>query len=105
MEETKKKSADERAQDKEAAHLMKFLISKTFSRHALMDEETYLKEIGFENSGKTEEEAVRIARFNVMVELMSQFLAARESLKMAHALLKTYLIDEDITEGENENGN
>lgn len=97
-EEIKKKTADERAKDQEANNLMNFIIAKTFSRHSKMTEEEFLKDIGFENSGKTEDEAVRIAKFNVIVETMNQLLKARQAIKLAHSLLKTCLIDEKITE-------
>lgn len=99
-EEIKKKTADERAKDQEANNLMNFIIAKTFSRHSKMSEEEFLKDIGFENSGKTEDEAIRIAKFNVIVETMNQLLKAKQSIKMAHSLMKTCLIDEKIVEEE-----
>lgn len=100
MEEEQKtqKTSEERARDQEANNLMNFIIAKTFARHSKMTEEEFLKDIGFENSGKNEEEAVRIAKFNVMVETMNQLLKAKQSIKMAHSLIKTCLIDEKITE-------
>lgn len=104
MEEEKKtKTAEERFADREANNLMNFIIAKTFSRHSLLSEEEYLKEIGFEGSGKTEEEAVRIAMFNVITETMNEFLKAKQSLRMATGLMKVYLNDESLAEeGKNE---
>lgn len=96
--EAKKKTAEQLAQERTGDNLMNFIIAKTFSRHAMMSEKEYLKDIGFENSGKTEDEAVRIAFLNVLVETTKQLLQAKESFKAATALLKTYLIDENITE-------
>ena len=98
MEEKKKKTAEEHAADRDANNLMNFIIAKTFSRHTGLSEEEFLKEIGFEGSGKTEDEAIRIAIFNVLVEATNQFLAAKNSLKSTHALMRTYLIDEKIDE-------
>ena len=101
MEEEKKtKTAEERFADREANNLMNFIIAKTFSRHSLLSEEEYLKEIGFEGSGKTEEEAVRIATFNVITETMNEFLRAKQSLRMATGLMKVYLNDESLAEEE-----
>lgn len=93
-----KKSAEQMAQERTGDNLMSFIIAKTFSRHAKMTEEEFLKDIGFENSGKTEDEAVRIAFLNVLVETTKQLLQAKQSFKSAVALLKTYLIDESIAE-------
>lgn len=99
MEEEKKtKTAEERFADREANNLMNFIIAKTFSRHSLLSEEEYLKEIGFEGSGKTEEEAVRIATFNVITETMNEFLRAKQSLRMATGLMRLYLTGESIEE-------
>ena len=50
------------------------------------------------NSGKTEDEAIRIAIFNVLVATTNELLKAKNSIKMAHSLMKTCLIDEKITE-------
>lgn len=99
----KKKTAEQLAQEKTGDNLMNLIIAKTFSRHAMMSEEEFLKDIGFENSGKTEDEAVRIAFLNVLVETTKQLLQAKQSFKSATALLRTYLIDENITEKENKN--
>lgn len=99
MEETKgKKTAEEMAKERTGDNLMNFIIAKTFSRHAMMNEEEFLKDIGFENSGKTEDEAVRIAFLNILVETTKQLLQAKQSLKTASALLKTYLVDGETTE-------
>jgi hypothetical protein len=103
MEEEKKtKTAEERFADREANNLMNFIIAKTFSRHSLLSEEEYLKEIGFEGSGKTEEEAVRIATFNVITETMNEFLRAKQSLRMATGLMRLYLTGESIEEDKKE---
>jgi hypothetical protein len=99
-EEKKKKTAEERAENHEADNLVNYIIGSTFSRHSNLSEEEFLKEIGFENSGKTEDEAIRIAVFNVLVATTNELLKAKQSIKMAHSLMKTCLIDEKITEDE-----
>lgn len=97
MEEKKKKTAEERANDHEADNLLNYIIASTFTRHSKLSEEEFLKEIGFEKSGKTEDEAIRIAIFNVLVATTNELLRAKNSLKLAHGLMKTCLIDEKIT--------
>lgn len=97
------KTAEQMAQAKTGDNLMNFIIAKTFSRHALMSEKEFLKDIGFENSGKSEDEAVRIAFLNVLVETTKQLIQAKQSFKMASALLKTYLVDETVVE-DNQKG-
>ena len=46
------KRAQQLAEERTADNLMNFIIAKTFSRHAKMTEEEFLKDIGFEGSGK-----------------------------------------------------
>lgn len=99
-EEKKQKTTEEKVAERQANNLMNCIIAKTFSRHALMTEEEFLKDIGFEGSGKTEDEAVRIATFNVITETMNQLLRAKQSLKMATGLIKLYLQGESIVENE-----
>lgn len=99
-EKIKKKTAEERANDHEANNLLNYIIGSTFARHSKLTEEEFLKEIGFENSGKTEDEAIRIGIFNVLVATTSELIKAKQSIKMAHSLMKTCLIDEKIVEDE-----
>lgn len=96
--EEKIKKAEKLAEERAGNNLLNFIIAKTFSRHSQMTEEEFLKDIGFEGSGKTEDEAIRIATFNVITETMNQLIRAKESLKTGVALMKTYLFDEKITE-------
>lgn len=83
-----KKTAEQMAQEKTGTNLLNYIIAKTFTRHAGMSEEEFLKAIGFENKGKTESEALRIAFMNLLVETTSQLIQARQSFKIATALLK-----------------
>lgn len=100
MEEKKKKTAEERANNHEADNLVNYIIASTFARHSKLSEEEFLKEIGFENSGKNEAEAIRVALFNVLTATTNELLKAKNSIKMAHSLMKTCLIDQKIVEEE-----
>ena len=91
------KRAQQLAEQRTADNLMNFIIAKTFSRHAKMTEEEFLKDIGFEGSGKTEDEAVRIAFLNVLTETTKQLIQAKQSFRNASALMKLYLTDDTIT--------
>ena len=91
------KRAQQLAEERTADNLMNFIIAKTFSRHAKMTEEEFLKDIGFEGSGKTEDEAVRIAFLNVLTETTKQLIQAKQSFRNASALMKLYLTDDTIT--------
>lgn len=93
MEEEKKKTIEERVEEKQFNNLLTFIVGKTFARHAKMGEEEYLKEIGFEGSGKSEDEAVRIGIYNVLVASMTELIKAKKSFKNANELLKIYLTD------------
>ena len=97
MAEENKKTAEERANDHEFDNLVNYIIAATFARHSKLTEEEFLKEIGFEETGKTEDEAVRIAIFNVLTATTNELLKAKNAIKMAHALMKTCLIDGKIT--------
>lgn len=88
------KTAEQYAAEKTGDNLMNVIIAKTFARHAEMSESEYLKEIGFENSGKTEDEAVRIAFLNVLGAATKEFIQAKQSLTCATAVLK------ELTKGE-----
>lgn len=92
------KRAQQLAEQRTADNLMNFIIAKTFSRHAKMTEEEFLKDIGFEGSGKTEDEAVRIAFLNVLTETTKQLIQAKQSFRNASALMKLYLTEDTITE-------
>jgi len=85
------KSIEERVKEKQADNLMNFIIAKTFSRHSKLTEEEYLKEIGFAGSGKTEDEATRIAMFNILVESTKQLLQAEKGIETIGRTLKFIL--------------
>lgn len=96
--EEKKKTAEEKAKEHTADNLLNYIIATTFARHSSLSEEEFLKEIGFDGSGKTEDEAIRIAMFNILVATTNELLKAKRSIAMANALVKTCLIEEKIEE-------
>lgn len=91
MEEKKKKTPEQMAQEHTADNLLYYIITKTFSRDSKLTEEEFLKEIGFEGSGKTEDQAIRIAIFNVLTESMKQFLMAKKSLENTYKTMELLL--------------
>lgn len=96
----KKKTTEEKVAERQMNNLLNFIIAKTFARHSKMTEEEYLKDIGFENSGLNEEEAIRMATMNVIIATMNELLMTKNTIKNINALLKTYLIDDKITESD-----
>lgn len=64
-----------------AEKLLNNLISSTLSRHCNLSSEEYLKEIGFENVDIAEDEAVRIAKYNTLLEITKQLLLIKDKLK------------------------
>ena len=56
--EKRQKAAEKKAEEHFGERLLNMIIAKTYSRHAKLSEDEFLKAIGFENSGKTEDEAV-----------------------------------------------
>lgn len=90
--EKKEKTAEERAKEGQMNNLLDFIIASTFSRHAKLNEQEYLKEIGFENSGRTEEEAVRIAIMSVLTASMHELLLINQTMKNANDILKELLL-------------
>lgn len=91
--------------DKKANNLMDLIIGETFARHKNLDETDYLKAIGFENSGKTEDEAVRIAIFNVLTEATKALLKIEGNLNIANGLFKTIINEESLEDTKNNEKN
>ena len=92
--ETKEKDTEQLAREGTGKNLLDFIIAKTFARHAEMSEEEFLKDIGYENAGKTEDEAIFISIMNLLIETTSQMISAKNTLKMIQSALKLYLEDE-----------
>ena len=66
------------------------LLSKP-KDYTFSEARTFLKKIGFEGSGKSEEEAIRIATFNVLVEATMELFRAQNSLKFTKNTLDLFL--------------
>lgn len=98
----KEKTAEDKYLDKQANNLLNFIVAKTYARHSKLTESEFIKEIGFDGSGKTEAEAIRMSIMNILIESMNEMLKMKDTIKMTNALLKTYLIDEKITEDTKE---
>lgn len=98
-EEEKRKKNIERAEqaleNQEGSKIMRAIIAKTYSRHANLTEQEFLKEIGFEGSGKNEEEAIRIATFNVLTEITMQLFRAQRTIDLATNTLNLFLNGKD----------
>ena len=101
--EEKTKQAEEMLENKEASQLMNLIIAKTYARHQGMTEEEFLKNIGFENSGKTEDEAIRIAILNLLVETTRVLFSIKQEFQMAKNMLDLCLNDKKPL-GEEKNG-
>lgn len=86
--ESKKKTVEEKVAEKQMDNLLKFIIAKTFSRHAKMTEEEFLKSIGFAGSGKTETEAICIGAFNVLCESTKTLLEIIDTMKRTTEVMK-----------------
>ena len=96
----KKEKKEQKLEEKmnTASKILNMIIAKTYSRHSKLTEEEFLKEIGFENAGKTEDEAIRIAIFNLLVETTRELFRAKDAFNYASAILSLYLKGESITE-------
>lgn len=98
-----KKTTEEYVNEKTADNLLNYIVSSTFARHANLSEEEFLKEIGFENSGKSEDEAIRIAIMNVLTATTKELIQTRQDIRQTNALLKAILEKDDKKEkGKNE---
>lgn len=67
------------------SNLLKFIITKTFTRHAFLDEKSYLKEIGFDKIKKSEDEAINMSLMNVLIETTSQLIAIQKTIDLLTA--------------------
>ena len=79
-------------------NLMNTIIAETFSRHSKLDENEFLEKIGFKDTDKTEDEAVRIAKFNAIIAITKKILSVEEKLNFVTGIMKTYLLKEGIVE-------
>lgn len=94
QENEKKSQGEKYAEERKGEQLLNAIIAKTYSRHALMDENEFLIDIGFEESGKSENEAVRIAISNLLIEMTSTLFKIKNSINYVNEMLKIYLLNE-----------
>lgn len=92
MEEKEKekfaKKLEEMLTNGTAGNLIRYLIASTFAEQAKMTEDEYLKFIGFDGKGVSEDKAIRIALSNVLIETMKLKLKNQDTLKSIIAVLK-----------------
>ena len=100
MEETTQKTVEQKAMERTANTLLNFIIAKTYARHANLTEEEYLTEIGFGGSGKTENEAFRVALMNLLIETSNKIIDTRKKIQNITECFKMNLIDKDEKTGE-----
>lgn len=81
-------------------NLMNLIIAETFARHSKLTEKEYLERLGLDKSGKPEEEVLRIAKFNVMLEITKNLFHLKNRFNMATEIIKTMVIEEKLTEDE-----
>lgn len=97
----KTKTVEEKVMERQANNLLNFIIAKTYARQANMTEEEFLKSIGFKGSGKTENEAFRIALMNVLIALSNKIIDTRQKIQDITQCFKMMLVDEEENKKEN----
>ena len=89
----KKKTAEQMAEEHTADNLLKYICSETFTRHASLSEEEFLKEIGFDKTGMNEEQAVRYGLYNVIVEKIKTLLLLKNEVANIQSILDICLLN------------
>ena len=90
MEEVKK-TAEEKAKQKTIQKLLAFSAAKTFSRHAFLSEEDFVKAIGYE--GEKEDVAVNKSLANLMSDYSVTQMKLKSHLEMIIGIF-------ELTEGK-----
>lgn len=101
--EPKAKTVEEKVMERQANNLLNFIVAKTYARHAKMTEEEFLKDIGFEGSGKTENEAFRIALMNMLIAISNKLIDTRQKIQNITQCFKMMLVDDGDKEESKEN--
>lgn len=86
MAENKVKTPEEKAKEKTIQKMLAFISAKTFSRHALMDEKEYVKEIGYE--GEKEDVAVNKSLANLMSDYSVTRIKIKSHIEMALGVIQ-----------------
>lgn len=80
MEENKVKSVEDKAKEKTIQKMLAFISAKTFSRHAFLTEEEFVKEIGYE--GEKEDVAINKAIANLTSDFSVSQMKIKSHLEM-----------------------
>lgn len=87
----KEKRVEKLVNEHAYTNLVKYIIAETFARHAKMSEEEFLKEIKFDQCGATEEEAIRVGIYNILVEAMQYMLKMESKMDEVNEIMKVCL--------------
>lgn len=104
MAENKVKTAEEKAKEKTIQKMLAFVSAKTFSRHALLSEEEYVKAIGYE--GEKESVAKCKALANMMSDYSVTIMKIKTNMEMMIGVfeLATGKSAQELIDGGNNNG-
>ena len=80
MAENQAKTAEEKAKEKTMQKLLAFISAKTFSRHALMTEDEFVKAIGYE--GEKEDVAINKAIANLTSDFSVSQMKIKSNLEL-----------------------
>lgn len=98
------KEVEKMVEEHTADNALNYIISATFARHSKLSEKDFLKEIGYDKTGKTEAQAVRYAKYNVLVQTASRILSIKKIIKDLNDLLTICLLDgKEVKEEGEEN--
>ena len=100
MSEKEKNQGEFGETTKKANDILNMIVAKTYARHSKLSESEFLKEIGFENSGKTEDEAIRIAIYNLLIETTRELFKAKTAFTYASSVLSLFLKGEETKKEE-----
>lgn len=105
MEKTEKMVEEPKTEKKSLTgnKMLDLIIAKTYSRHNDLSESEFLEAIGFKDSGKTEEEAVRIAMMNVIVAMTKVLIECKGTLNITNGFLKS-MLNEDVSVKDEKEG-
>lgn len=102
QEKKKAKTVEEKVAERQANNLLNFIIAKTYARQANMSESEFLENIGFDGTGKTENEAFRIALMNILIAISNKVIDSRQKIKNITACFKLMLDDNENNEKDGE---
>jgi len=100
MSKKDKKQGDVENKTPKADEILNMIVAKTYARHSKLSEDEFLKEIGFEKSGKTEDEAIRIAIYNLLIETTRELFKAKTAFTYASSVLSLFLKGEETKKEE-----